>query len=197
MLGRGETRSRPSGGAAVYWRVECVCGRTAEISGTSLREGTSKSCGCRVVEAAEARSTHGEARRGHRTAEYQTWISIRARCLNANNKLYKYYGGRGVGMCDRWRNSYTAFLQDVGRKPFDGASIDRIDNNRSYEPGNVRWATQKQQCRNQRKTRWLTVGGVTRPLTEWAELANLNYKTIHTRLSAGYSDEEAVYGKKT
>jgi len=110
-------------------------------------------------EATVARSTrHGEARRAQRTAEYVCWRAIKARCGNPKSEDYELYGARGIRICDEWRNDFGAFLAHVGRRPSSKHSIDRIDNNGNYEPGNVRWATPKEQRDNQRPRSDFTVG---------------------------------------
>lgn len=108
-----------------------------------------------IVKRTVERSTvHGEASRGGKSPEYKTWVGIIKRCTDPKAKGWPNYGGRGIHICDEWRHSYAAFLADVGRKPSPRHSIDRIDNDGNYEPGNVRWATRSEQNSNQR--RWKT-----------------------------------------
>lgn len=127
------------------------------VAGDQLRSGKTKSCGCRIAEKnAELRGTHLNARKGQRTTEYQIWESIKKRCLNPRNRAYARYGGRGISICDRWRDDFQAFLSDVGARPSLEHSIDRIDNDGHYEPGNVRWATKSEQARNRRDEHILT-----------------------------------------
>jgi hypothetical protein len=94
---------------------------------------------------------HGETAKGKPTKEYRTWLGMRRRCLNANDKNYRDYGGRGIGICKRWLNSFENFLADVGRAPDPEYTIDRINNDGNYELGNVRWATREQQAKNKRR----------------------------------------------
>lgn len=132
--------------------------------------------------------SHGASVGYQRTPEYATWLRIRDRV-----KRKPEYAGRGIKLCARWADSFPAFLSDVGQKPSPELTIERIDNDRDYEPGNVRWATIKEQTRNRRTTRSLTVNGVSRCLAEWAEISGLPIGTIHSRIGRdGWSAERAV-----
>lgn len=118
----------------------------AKISASSKgRKQTPAAIAARVA----ARRSHGEAGRATRSSEYRTWGGMVQRCTNPNNSRYSSYGGRGITVCDRWR-TFENFLEDMGRRPSPDHSIDRIDNDGSYEPGNVRWATKSQQQINRR-----------------------------------------------
>jgi len=117
---------------------------------------------------------------------------MRERCGNPKNAAYSLYGGRGITVCDRWRDSFEAFLADVGRRPSPVHSLDRIDNNLGYAPSNVRWAPRSVQQRNRRNNAWLTVIGVTRLRIEWSEVAGIPYNTLGWRLRAGWFPEHAI-----
>ena len=128
------------------WSCVCDCGNRVDVSGSQLRNGKTRSCGCL---ARDLNTKHGESSR--RTPEYSTWHAMLKRCTNPNATGYDNYGGRGIAVCDRWRR-YENFLADMGRRPL-GTSIDRRDNDGNYEPGNCRWATAIEQSRNMRSTK--------------------------------------------
>ena len=118
------------------------------------------------------------------------WLSMRNRCLNLKAQHYKDYGGRGISICDRW-NSFENFLNDMGEAP-KGFSLDRIDNNGDYCPENCRWATMQMQCRNRRSNRLIEFRGVSKTLTEWAEILGLSRAMLNTRLS-NWKDVEKAF----
>ena len=130
----------------------------------------------------------------HGTPEYMIWKDMRKRCNNPKSKGFARYGGRGITVCKEW-DDFEVFLRDVGPKPQseDKITLDRIDNNRGYEPGNCRWVTNKVNCRNQEKTRFLTFNGETRCIADWAEHLGIRRKLIHERIDTyGWSVERAL-----
>lgn len=139
-----------------------------------------------------AKTKHGESITGKKTAEYQTWERMKNRCHNANATHYPYYGGRGIVVCDRWRDDFSAFLADMGRRPSASHSIDRIDNDGPYSPENCRWATRSEQMRNNRNTRWVEFNGERRTVSEWSAITGLNETTIAARLDRGCTAEQAL-----
>lgn len=164
-----------------HWVCRCDCGQSGLVTTGNLHSGTSQSCGCLTAETASRRRKHGASK----TPELSVWRNMIRRCHNPGATNYKDYGGRGIAVCGRWRQSFAAFLADVGPRPSPGHSIDRIDVNGGYEPGNCRWATRQEQARNRRDNVWITWDGVTRCLTEWAEITGLKAKTIEGRLARG------------
>lgn len=136
----------------------------------------------------QCQQKHGDNKA--RAPEYRTWDKMIQRCCNPQSNSYCRYGARGIMVCERWRRSYADFLADVGRKPTPAHSLDRIDNDGHYAPGNVRWATRSEQGRNTRTNRHITIGGVTRTLAEWCELTGLSGPTIPYRIRMGWPESE-------
>lgn len=175
------------------WRCRCNCGRATVVQSQSLRNGTTKSCGCLKQQKTIDRSTkHGDSKRIDRTKEYLAWKGAKSRCFNPKAPQFQHYGGRGITMCAEWVNDFPAFLKHMGRCP-PGMELDRYPNNDgNYEPGNCRWATKKQQARNQRKTQLLTYNGKTKPQVEWAEQFSIDVKTLRYRLNHNWPIDKAL-----
>lgn len=128
-----------------YWECQCDCGNKTTVQRSALTSRASQSCGCLMQEKAAARArTHG----GTHWPEYRVWGAIVQRCTNPKNPAFHHYGGRGIQVCERWRSSFAAFIEDVGRRPAPGMQLDRINNNGNYEPGNVRWIDRDSNMKN-------------------------------------------------
>lgn len=132
--------------------VRCDCGTEKTVIGYYLTSGDTRSCGCLPKHSG---LRHGNAFHGKRTPTYWSWQAMKARCLNPHSKSFPDYGGRGIRICDRWRDSFENFLADLGERP-QGTTLDRINNSGNYEPGNCRWAVKVEQNRNQRPKHHLT-----------------------------------------
>lgn len=125
--------------------------------------------------------------------EYRCWKDMKARCFNRRHKHFAYYGGRGIVVCDRWRNDFTAFLEDVGLRPTPKHTIDRYPNNDgNYEPGNVRWATRAEQVANRRSSRLVLLDGEKVPITEACRRLGLQRKMVIGRIERGMTPEQAI-----
>ncbi len=171
----------------------CDCGSERAVDQRSLNIGVTRSCGCiRREQLSARRLKHGEANPWNQTVEYRTWVSMKRRCYTAEGPDRKHYRDRGITVCDRWRDSFDNFLADMGRRPSPQHSIDRIDNDGNYEPGNCRWATKREQNCNSRNNRRLTAFGKTQPISEWAREAGISRSVLEKRLASGWTIEDAL-----
>lgn len=169
----------------------CDCGNKHEVASPDLKSGRTKSCGCLRRELrSENNITHNL--RNHRL--YSIWANMKTRCYNPNGRHYHRYGGRGIRICNEWRNNFKSFYDwsmENGYEP--GLTIDRIDNDGNYEPSNCRWTTSKKQGNNTRRCIFITINGETKTLTEWCESIGINYRTVQDRRKRGWSIEEALF----
>ncbi len=155
-----------SGNSEPRWFCKCDCGKTTTLKGSSLKTGHTKSCGCLSVESA---TTHGL----HKHPIYQTWRSMLNRCYNPKCERYPVYGGRGITVCDRWKNSLENFIADIPKRPSKLHSIDRINNDLPYQPGNVKWSTAQEQASNKSNNVWIEFRGFKKTRSEWERFLGL------------------------
>jgi hypothetical protein len=155
-----------------YWLCVCDCGNEKEIVQDSLVWGCSTSCGClRRERVIKSKLKHGKCN----SPTWKIWAGIKKRCLQESSEVYRKYGARGIKICDRWKDSFQAFLDDMGERP-EGLTIERIDNNGHYEPGNCRWATPLEQASNKRNTVFAFPG---ESLRRTAARFGVDYKSLH------------------
>lgn len=170
------------------WRCLCDCGKICYPKGQSLRSGITKSCGCLHKDnLAIMLTTHGMTKKGlHKPLLYSTWAAMKSRCYNKNEQSFKNYGGRGISVCRRWlgKDGFINFLTDMGDKPSNAHSIDRINVNGNYEPLNCRWATDEQQASNKRCNIIINYGGFSKTITCWAKELNTSGSVIKNRLKS-------------
>ncbi|MCM5682497.1 hypothetical protein M8A51_23455 [Schlegelella sp. S2-27] len=137
---------------------------------------------------AARRERHGM----NKSPEHRAWVHMKQRCTNPKKREYPHYGGRGIKVCDEWMHSFLAFFNHIGPRPSDRHSLDRIDVNGNYEPGNVRWATQQEQVENTTVARHITINGRTQTLSAWAREMGLTAGQVCQRERSGWSIEEAI-----
>lgn len=174
-----------------FWNFLCDCGALLRTRVSSVRSGSTTSCGCRSHECLDAgrdQTTHGLSK----LPEYQIWAAMKRRCFNPHSADYVRYGGRGITVCDAWKGDFPAFFAAVGLRPSPAHSLDRDDVNGHYEPGNVCWATPKQQARNRRHQRVVSYAGRSMTLAEACEIAGVDYRRTHSRMQAGRSLGDAL-----
>lgn len=172
------------------WLCKCDCGNVVSVRGYSLRSGNTQSCGCLQKDTnLELRQTHGMTK----TRIYNTWKGMRQRCSSPSTSCYRYYGGRGITVCDEWQNFEPFYQWAISNGYANNLTIDRIDVNGNYEPSNCRWITLKEQQKNTRRNHLITFNGETKTLNEWAEQLGISHTTLLDRLNyPNWSIEEAL-----
>lgn len=162
------------------WLCRCVCGKELEIPQTGIKRQTPRSCGCR----------RGQCNGVSNLPEYDIWLGIKARCFNAANTGYEYYGGRGITMCQEWKNSFLRFYGDVGPRPSPLHTVERVNHNGHYEPGNVRWIPMSEQSQNRRGLIMITIGDTTSCLAVWCRRFRVGYQCAYIRIKRGLPLQE-------
>lgn len=167
-----------------FRRIECQCdcGKRTNVRLNNLRSGQIVSCGC-------VRRKYHDGQ--YKSLAYRSWDMMKQRCTNPSDPAYHNYGGRGISVCGRWMD-FEPFLEDMGERPSPEHSIDRIDTNGNYEPGNCRWATRKEQNRNRRDNVLLTLGDETLCISEWSDRTGIDACSIRGRIRLGWSVEDAL-----
>lgn len=174
----------------VCWECICECGNIKIVAAKHISKGSTRSCGCLSAECLPPRMiTHGMTN----TRTYTSHEGMMARCYKRNDVGYFRYGGRGIKVCDRWHD-FESFIADMGERP-DNTSLDRIDNNKNYEPGNCRWATSEQQMNNTRANVRITFSGKSLTVAQWARELGINERTLRSRVRKGLPPEKILSQK--
>lgn len=175
------------------WICECICGKNVVVTGNGLVSGDTKSCGCLKMESvANLNKRHGMSN----TRLHKIWKNMKQRCLNTENPHFADYGGRGITVCEEWKDDFQAFYQWATANGYkDGLTIERKNNDGDYCPQNCVWTTIDKQQRNKRNVRLITYNGETKTLTEWARELNIDYSTLHKRINYSHWSVEKAFQK--
>lgn len=169
------------------WVCVCHCGNVITRTSRMLSRPGNDTCGC----LGHPTTTHGLSK----TPGYRIWASMVGRCTKTTNPVYRHYGGRGITVCDSWKNSFAEFYADMGDPP-KGKSIERIDNNGPYSPENCRWASKREQSNNTRNTVLITYNGKTQGISEWADELSIHVNTLRYRTRSGWPMEKIFQAPK-
>lgn len=187
FAGRYILNGKPRG---LIWLCRCDCGKEIKVRYSNIEHCAQTSCGC----GREYWRKHGFASRSasKARAEYSIWKGIKKRCFDHNDPSWGRYGGRGITICNEWKDDFPAFFAHVGARPSSRHTLDRIRNDGNYEPGNVQWATRAEQNRNTRRNLLVTHLGVTRTVADWADDFGILRGTVYARIRAGWDPLDAL-----
>lgn len=177
----------------VLWRYRCDCGGEKVAVASEVKRGKTQSCGCLAQEqrqAAAQTQCHAYSK-SQWVREYRSWEHMLQRCYDPADKRYSVYGGRGIKVCEAWRDSFRAFADDMGRAPA-GYTLDRIDVDGDYAPENCRWATRKEQANNMRTNRLVTMRGKTQTVRQWCDELGADSNLVYQRLFRGWGEKRAI-----
>ena len=165
------------------WKCKCDCGNEAEVVSTYLINGDTKSCGCLKAQNIKIANTkHGM----RKTRIYHIWKNMRQRCINKNNQAYLDYGGRGISVCEEWKEFVPFYNWAMGSGYKDCLTIDRIDNGKGYSPENCRWATMKEQSNNRRDNVFYEYAGQTKTISQWSDVCGISIGCLRDRIRHGW-----------
>lgn len=167
-----------------YWKCKCDCGNIKIVEEYKLKSGHTKSCGCLSKENLKKLMKNSIKHNLTDTRIYRTWQNMKNRCYNKKVKSYKNYGGRGIKVCEEWKNNFMSFYNWAINNGYkEDLTIDRINNNGNYEPNNCRWITKEEQANNKRNNHFLTYQNQTLTINQWSKKLNIPRETIKTRIN--------------
>lgn len=173
----------------IVWKCLCDCGNTAYVPSSDMLSGNTKSCGCGKN---EGHPKYGKTA-SHKIRLYNIWAGMKDRCNREKNKSYRYYGARGIKVCEEWENDFIAFRNWALKNGYrDNLTIERKDNNKGYSPNNCTFATMKQQSNNRRNGAYISYGGERHTIAEWSDILGIKQQTFRVRLWKGMSFEKAI-----
>ncbi len=183
----------------IIWKCQCDCGKQTEATGINLRRGHAKSCGCLkggFASKGKKKSNLGGKYTGVTKKSkrlYRIWIGVKTRCYNPNSGNYKYYGEKGITVCDEWLHNFQAFYDWAMANGYkDGLTLDRKDNSKGYSPDNCKWSTMKEQAQNTSQTLKLSYEGQTKTLSEWSDITGIPKNVLKQRIKYGWSAEKTL-----
>lgn len=183
-----ETRTNNKNAKRSWAKCRCQCGKIKWVGLAALKQGTTKSCGCfnkylRSLLVGDKASSyrHGHYLNKKQSLTRSSWSSMMTRCYYKKSNRYHVYGANGIKVWEKWHD-FTEFLKDMGERPSKNHTLDRIDNSRGYEPGNVRWATKSEQAINRRTTKFYTISGENKCLKHWAKIYGIDYVRVYRRI---------------
>jgi hypothetical protein len=165
-----------------YWVCQCDCGKVKSVRSDALQCGAIRSCGCLKKEQDRINLTANHSHKQSNTRIYRIWQGVKKRCESQSDARYMRYGGRGIKVCEEWKNSFETFFEWALNNGYtDSLTIDRIDNNGNYCPENCRWVDIKTQCNNRESNIKIKIGNTTKSLLEWCEIFNVDYSAVNER----------------
>lgn len=201
VVRRADDRFDKKGNIRTVYLCKCDCGNETITYASNLTSGHSKSCGCEQKENLKRIGFQNmpdlrmDTTKHHKsnTRLYRIWRGMKERCNNPNSNAYSNYGGRGIKVCDEWKNDFEVFYSWAITNGYsDNLSIDRIDVNGNYEPSNCRWADTKTQCNNMRTNKYFTINSTTKTMKQWADTYDMDYGKVKERIRIGWTIEEAL-----
>lgn len=184
-----ELRKESNGFNLSYWKCKCDCGEFTWVSVSSLKSSKTKSCGCyNKQRIKETHTKHGQSK----TPLYSVWLGMKRRCYKENDKKFRFYGARGIGICKEWLDDFESFYEWSKGKYKKGLQIDRKNTYGNYDPSNCRFVTSKVNNNNRRDNFLITLDGITKNSTQWEEITGISRETITSRIKRGWTEKEAL-----